>query len=426
MPKISILIIGAGFAGIAAARELLNNGYSVTILEARDRIGGRAWTDDTLGIPFDLGAFMFHGIEGNPLYEQAKEFNIELINPYIYNRDFGNNQSPLSAEKLITIYHQLNELSEQATTYAAGLEKDIPLEQAIKAVFTSQDYPALDERIYPWAMHWITLYAGAEPKYLSASNWNKDELVLDGAQPFVIGGHKSIVNSLIKGIPIHLNTQVNHIHYDDNGVTIRSNQGSYQADAVLITVPLGVLKKKTISFEPPLPQSKLNAIDNLKMGALNRIALKFPKAFWPKDAAVLTLITKEYNQISWFINYYCYSEHPILVGGIPGDVAIECENLEDKDVVAQAMTSLRQMYGNDIPSPEAYVITHWNEDPYSYGSYSYIPVGASGNDYDLLAQSVDNKLFFAGEATNRQYPATSHGAYFSGLREAKKILLAFT
>ncbi len=192
-----------------------------------------------------------------------------------------------------------------------------------------------------------------------------------------------------------------------------------------MTVPLGILKKNIIQFTPSLPQKKIEAINKLEMGVLDKIALKFDNIFWPKEAQVLSWIAKEYRNISWFINYASFSNEPVLVASVAGDLALKLEQLDDKALVERAMDTLRYLYGKNIPNPTDYIITRWGQDPFTYGSYSYIPVGASGADYDVLAQSVQNKLYFAGEATIKEFPGTVHGAYWSGIREAEKIIQLF-
>jgi monoamine oxidase len=100
---------------------------------------------------------------------------------------------------------------------------------------------------------------------------------------------------------------------------------------------------------------------------------------------------------------------------------MEIESQNDEQIVAGAMAVLRRIYGNNIPTPEGWAITRWMSDPFSFGSYSHIPPGASGADYTELSRPVAQRLFFAGEATHRSYPGTVHGAYLSGLRAAKEI-----
>lgn len=422
MHQPTVLIIGAGMAGLSAARKLREHHYKILILEARDRIGGRTWSEDFSGIPFDLGAFMFHGLKGNPLATIAEEHNIKLSQANTFTKDFGDFEKKIPNQTIDNAYLQFQQLIQEASIYARQLKKDISLYEAMQAVFSLAKYPELNDKLYAWNHHFFSLYTAIGAKHVSASHWDEDEIALEGRQPLVLGGYRSIVNYLAKGLPIQLSTMVNHIDYYHDKVKLTTNKGNYEANAVLVTVPLGVLKNQTIQFSPPLPVNKIQSIKNLGMGISDRIALKFPEVFWPEDASVLTTLTTKYTTISWFINYYLYTQQPVLVGVMSGEIAKKLEQLDDKNLLKEVMKSLRHLYGKQIPEPSAYIISRWSQDPYAFGSYSYIPVGASGEDYDVLAQNVENKLFFAGEATNRRFPGTVHGAYFSGIREAENII----
>lgn len=422
MHKANILIIGAGLAGLAAAKKLQENNYQVTILEARDRIGGRVWTNVSLGGAIDLGAFLFHGVIGNPLYDIATNLKMKLIPLDFFSKHFGNNRASIPIDKLKEMYQQFTDLLQQAGRYARAQKKDLTLFDAMKAVFNSQQYPDLNDEYYPWIEQGFTLYTGIDPFYLSASHWVEDETPLQGAHTVVVSGYQKIVDFLAKDLSIKLKTEVKSIDYQQKEIKVKTINETFSADAVLITMPLGVLKKGTVTFNPPLGQEKLQAIHQLDMAVLDKIVLKFPDVFWPKNVALLTSLTKDIRQISYFNNFYAYIKQPILVGMVGGVVAKGDEQLDDTSLKQQMMVTLRNMYGNAIPAPTDCIVTRWNNDPFSLGSYSYIPVGATGKDYDVLSMQIENKLFFAGEATSRQFPGTTHGAYLSGLREAEKIL----
>ncbi|MGD9591086.1 MAG: FAD-dependent oxidoreductase [Candidatus Berkiella sp.] len=421
----TIIIIGAGIAGLSAAQKLKAQGFDVTLLEANSRYGGRTSTDNTLGIPFDRGAFMFHGTENNPLADIAQQLGVKLLIADIFAKDFGLHQKQLSNLEFQKVFEQFAKLVVQAGNYARLQNHDMSLWDAMAHQRELEHYPDLTEDVYALRHYILTLYSGSGAKALSASHWNDDELELSGYYPFVVGGYQAIIDLLAKDLHIELNAQVSAIDYHQDKVIIKTQDKTYEADAIIITVPLGVLKRQHIQFMPPLPLAKTQAIDKLDMGVLNRIALKFETVFWPKEAHILAWLAKEYRTISWFNNYYCYTQQPILVGAVAGELAAKIELLEDAAVVDKAMETLRHLYGKNIADPTSYIIMRWGQDPYTYGSYSYIPVGASGKDYDTLAQCVDNKLYFAGEATIKEYPGTVHGAYFSGVREADKLIKRF-
>ncbi|MFI4937327.1 MAG: FAD-dependent oxidoreductase [Candidatus Berkiellales bacterium] len=419
--KPKILIIGAGLAGLAAAKKLLAHQCNVTILEARNRIGGRTWTDHSLGFPFDVGALFIHGIENNPITDLAKKSHTKISFFDLSSRSIDQ-QKFLSSESFNMLYRQFDKLVDDASHNARLQPQDMSLQQAITTIFNPQEYPGLNHQIISWLSYGLSLYAGMETSALSAKHWNEDEVMLEGGNYILLDGYQPIVTDLAKELPILLSTQVTGVKLRKENVQVETTQGNYEADAVIITVPLGVLKKEVIQFDPPLPQPKIAAINRLGMGVMDKIVLKFPYVFWPKDKQIISYYGERDPAIKGFINFDYFFKQPMLQGGMSGTAAKEYEMLDDKAIIAEMMSVLKELFGNAIPNPTAMLRTKWAMDPFSFGSYSYIPVGASGNDYDILAEPLENKLFFAGEATHRQFPGMTHGAYLSGLREAERIV----
>lgn len=202
---------------------------------------------------------------------------------------------------------------------------------------------------------------------------------------------------------------------------MESRRGTFSADKAIVTLPLGVLKKGLVRFDPPLPERKTAAIERLGMGTLDMVALAFPEPFWPHDHDFIAGYPAEGDIFPRFFDRFRKTGRPILVASVGGRGAEALESLSDGEVEAAAMRPLRRLFGGAIPSPVSMRRTAWASDPFTSGSYSHIPVGASPADYDALAEPVEDVLFFAGEATNREHPATVHGAYLSGLREAARL-----
>uniref|UniRef100_A0A6N2LNU2 Amine oxidase domain-containing protein n=1 Tax=Salix viminalis TaxID=40686 RepID=A0A6N2LNU2_SALVM len=203
---------------------------------------------------------------------------------------------------------------------------------------------------------------------------------------------------------------------------------SLKGDMVLCTVPLGVLKSGSIKFIPELPQRKLDGIKRLGYGLLNKVAMLFPYMFWETDLDTFGHLTDNTSSRGEFFLFYSYATvagGPVLIALVAGEAAHTFESMPPTDAVTQVIQILKGIYepqGITVPEPIQTVCTRWGSDPFTLGSYSNVAVGASGDDYDILAESVgDGRLFFAGEATMRRYPATMHGAFLSGLREAENI-----
>ena len=186
-------------------------------------------------------------------------------------------------------------------------------------------------------------------------------------------------------------------------------------------MPIGVLKKEVITFTPSLPDWKEKAIAVLDIGTYNKCYLRFSESFWPEDVHWFQFVAEEHGQWVYWLNLSELLGKPILVAFNAADFGRALESWSDKTIITGAMDTLRTMFGANIPEPIDSIITRWSSDPYAYGSYSYYPVGSHPSKRQHLAQPVDGRLFFAGEATHRQYFATVHGAYLSGIRAAEEI-----
>lgn len=417
-----IIIIGAGLAGLAAANKLQHAQKEVLVLEARDRIGGRTWTNYSMGVPIDEGAFVIHGIENSPVAKIADSIHENYFPIKLKNIYFPLEPTQFSDEWFQEVDQQFQALLQTAYEYAKSAPKDMPLENAINAVFHSEQYPLLTPTVLAWRKLFLSHWSGSHSQKLSARHWQEAEIMLGGGNHLLSEGYQPIVMALAKDINVKLRILVEQIHYDANGVTVLTNQGEFDADAVIVTIPLGVLKNSHALFSPPLPADKQQSIAKLEMGVLDKIVLQFPHAFWPQQSWLISFLQENYPDIDWFFNYALFYPSPILIGFVSDDVARRLENLSDDSVKALAMQQLRNAFGDNIPDPVGFFMTRWNQDPYSLGSYSHIPLHASGEDYDKLAEPVMGRVFFAGEATNKYFPGTTHGAILSGWRAADEVL----
>ncbi|PIN00005.1 Amine oxidase [Handroanthus impetiginosus] len=436
----SVIIVGAGLSGLAAARQLRSFGFKVFILEGRNRPGGRVYTQkmDQKGnyASVDLGGSVITGIHANPLGVLARQLSIPLHkvrdNCPLYKPD----GTPVNKEidsHVELIFNKLLDKVSQLRAIMGGFAANISLGSVLEtlrqlyAVARSKE----ERQLLDWHFANLEFSNAGSLSNLSAAYWDQDDpYEMGGDHCFLAGGNRRLIRALCKGVPILYGKTVQTIRYGNEGVEVIAGNQVFQADMVLCTVPLGVLKKGTIKFEPELPERKQAAIERLGFGLLNKVAMVFPHNFWGEDLDTFGSL-KEFShrrgEFFLFYSYHTVSGAPVLVALVAGEAAQLFENTDPTSSVHHVMSILRGIYGPKgihVPDPLQSICTRWGTDPFSYGSYSHVRVQSSGNDYDILAESVGDRLFFGGEATTRQYPATMHGAYLSGLREASRILRA--
>ncbi|CAA2990225.1 lysine-specific histone demethylase 1 homolog 2-like [Olea europaea var. sylvestris] len=436
----SVIIVGAGLSGLAAARQLMSFGFKVMVLEGRNRPGGRVYTQK-MGqkgnyAAVDLGGSVITGIHANPLGVLARQLSIPLHKVRDKCLLYKPDGTPVEKEidsKIELIFNKMLDKVTQLREFMGGFGSDISLGSVLETLKLLYSVARSDEEKQLLDWHFANLeYANAGNLVnLSAAYWDQDDpYEMGGDHCFLAGGNGKLIRALCEGIPIFYEKKVQTIMYGDEGVEVIAGNQVFQADMVLCTVPLGVLKKKTIVFEPELPEEKLAAIERLGFGLLNKVAMVFPHVFWGEDMDTFGCLSKQSYKRGEFFLFYSYhtvSGGPVLVALVAGEAAQSFEYTDPSASLHQVLGILKGIYGPkgiDVPNPLQSICTRWGTDPFSYGSYSHVRVKSSGNDYEVLAESVGSRLFFAGEATIRQHPATMHGAYLSGLREASRILQA--
>ena len=425
--KFDVMVIGAGIAGLAAARRLQAQGARVAVLEARNRIGGRVWTDSSIaGVPLDLGASWIQGTTGNPITALARTFSLrtsvtDFENIALYD-SAGRRLSDPEVARIETKYRGvLQQVDRLRDKMARAGQSDISLDTALDRIQAQQNLTENERRELNFAISAeIESEYAADASDLSLYNWDQDE-GFGGESVLFPSGYGQIGKGLALGLDIRLNVRVKRIEYGDREVRIQTDQNIFAADRVLVTLPLGVLKSGSVVFSPVLSDEKLASIRRLGMGILNKVYLRFPTVFWPKERDVLGVLSPRKGEWAQWINYYRSTGQPILAGLNAGKFGKYVEGLTDREVVGGAMKVLREIYGKSIPDPQSVIVTRWGSEPFSLGSYSSIPPQATGKDYDTLAAPIGDRVFFAGEATSRSYPATVHGAFLSGEREARRI-----
>lgn len=428
----TVVVVGAGAAGLASARRLTDAGVQVVVLEARDRIGGRTWSYDFGGgTTIDLGASWIHGTQ--PEFEQLvtelelQTVNTDFTNMLVHDTSGGTRQIDaetvtdlevrLGANILVAAYSDARDAIQSIIdrmwedNLLVGYTHEFI--QYITTTFFETDFAASSETI-PAQAFLELLPPPGEPTEPGDDLGEKNT-----AFPH---GYNQITDHLARGLDIRLNTIVQRIDYSGDSIQIFTNHRRYEAEYVIVTVPIGVLKAGKIEFSPPLPERKQGAIDRMGSGVLNKLYLKFPHIFWEHEPDVLGFSRPERGGFAVWHNMERITGQPILMGFTSGQSAIDIEALRDAEVVALAMERLRGFYGNEIPEPIDYKITRWHSDPFALGSYSYFALATELGDRAILAEPVEDKVFFAGEATIDRAFAQVPGAYMTGLREADRII----
>ncbi|MEU4211042.1 NAD(P)/FAD-dependent oxidoreductase [Streptomyces sp. NPDC026206] len=428
-------MIGAGTAGLYAARELRRGGHDVTVLEARDRIGGRLWTDEWEGRRIDLGASWIHGVKGNPVTELAEEAQAATVVLNTGTLDYGSRTGTVcyaADGRRLTRYETEEREADQeaAGEELAGLATRVGVAESaaagLRRVLDGSGLgPDRARRVLEAHSRMTEDDWGAGIDEISLAGMAGGE-GFEGDEVVFPDGYGRLAEHLAQGLDVRLGHKVTRVEHGgegaDGGVTVHTGgHGAFTADRVLLTLPLGVLKAGDVDFTPALPEAKRGAVERLGMGVYDKLYLLFPDVFWDDKE----VIRQEGTPHGAFANWYNLRHvlgAPVLVALNGGPVARRLEELDDATAVGEALTALRSIYGGKVPEPLAYRITRWAADPWARGSYSFPATGSRPGDHDALAEPVGDRLYFAGEATTGGYCSTVHGALLSGRREARRIL----
>jgi len=421
------LVVGAGLSGLTAARALHENGMDVLVIEARDRIGGRMVTEDLNGALIDVGAAWIHGDQGNPLVDFAAgngltyDFHdLDNMPQRLYDETTA---SEMGLSGLYWSWATMAGFLIDLDSLRADLGPGASLEEGADRWIDIAGLTDIDARI---AHHSIVgvmgeLDYGGPADLLSLDLFWEDDTTYRGGDYLPAGGYSTFVDAMADGVQVELDKPVTRVEYTDEGVVVHTANETFDGTHVIVTVPLGVLKAGHIEFDPPLPQDKTDAIGRLDMANLEKVVFGFddqPFVGWGSF-----MDAEGAGSFPEFFDVTDFAGAPTAVCLYGGRFSRDTQNdtsLSDQDIIDEAFANMDATYG-PLPTPTATTLTRWTTDPYTLGSYTMVPVGASFDDLDVLAEPVGDTLLFAGEHTHRERYSTVHGALLSGLREAERL-----
>lgn len=436
MPNLPrVLVIGAGMAGLVAARLLHDSGFPTTVLEARERLGGRLWTDFSMGGPIDLGGSWIHGADHNPLTDWCKTLGIQLAitsDEERYWVEDGVAQERNAVWRRAWRGRLVGNLAlsaaafYQRTVRRFGGKVQLSLADAITPVLASRWLPELDRRVLTSIVSTSEGVQGAPAEFIDIEDWFPGEA--HGVNALPVGGYKQLIDDAADGLDIRLNQAVGCVAYNDGGVTVITQRDTYQADLALVSVPLGILQQGKLRFDPPLPAKKQAAIERIGyggQGVLGKIVMRFPHRFWPADKQWLISLPPSPSQRGVFTSWVSLEEMvgaPVLLAFTNGHAATRFDRqASDEEVCAAALGVLERMFPGKVAPPQSFYFTRWLSDPWALGSYSYPAVGSPLSDRDLYVEPVAERIYFAGEGTQKQDFGTVHAALRSGEVAAEAI-----
>ena len=441
-----IIILGAGAAGLSAAVELAQAGLKVTILEARDRIGGRIFTkhDPVCHAPVELGAEFIHG--------RPPEIWKLLRKQHIRARKLKGEQWCAQEGKLCQcdFLSKVDQILEEMDDH--GPDQSF-LEFLERCCPNSDNDPKLQDA-KAWARSYVKGFHAADPALISVHSlvrgMRADEKI-DGDRPFRMkGGYQALIEIFRRqldeaDVSIEISTRAQSVSWDQADVQVTALDEAnevftFTAPQVLITLPLGVLQANSddhgaLRFTPELPPAKLKALDQLAMGKVIRLSLRFRQRFWEKlrpshstKSKTLSRMQFLLSQEDWFPTWWTAlpEKWPVITGWAPFYCGERLSGQSEAFVIEKGLETLGKLLRIGRQELEDLLeasYTHdWQTDPFSRGAYSYVKVGGDSAQ-SVLAAPLSNNLFFAGEATDTSgHHGTVHGAIASGKRAAAEIL----
>lgn len=437
----SVIIIGAGVSGLAAACELARAGVSVCIVEARDRIGGRVFTihDPASGTPIELGAEFIHG-QPPEIWKPLEKAKVKITE--VEGEHWCASGGELSTCDFFSDVDRILEKMDDSApdeSFRDFLDRELPSprnarerEAKQRALRYVSGFNAADPSLV--GVHWLVQGMEAEERIQGDRSFRSRHGYQDLLDIFrdELGRYQITVrtSSVVESVRWRPGEATLAIREHDRPLTLH-------APVVLFTLPISLWKAPAgqpgvVQFFPALPQEKLKAAEKMEMGHVIRVVLRFRRRFWDAIAAptrgTLSEMSYLFSQDEWFPTWWTTmpEKSPIITGWAPFRSAERLSGRPESFVVERSLQTLGELLAvssEDLQRELERAYFHdWQIDPFSRGAYSYGTVGADGAQ-QLLAAPLEKTLFFAGEATDTSgHNGTVHGAIASGHRAAREIL----
>ncbi len=417
-----VVVVGAGMAGLGAARALREAGCRVVVVEARDRIGGRVHTVEWQGAPIDLGAAWIHDSRGNPLTAIAERAGLRTV-PTAYDRislhqrdgrpiEGGTLERALGARD--SLVRRLYRLSWREGTRSLGPTLSRQIDTRVRA--------GVDRAALEWLLGVdVPLDWGADPGRISIEGFGEGSSWRGGPDLLIEGGAGLLVDWLARDLPVRKGNPVRRIERFRRGVRVTLASGeTIGADGCVATVPLGVLKAGKVRFEPALPEGHRQVISRLGFGLLDKTFLSYPSAWWGEGLTQIATAGFGVGKAISAFDLGPVTDRAILCGFTGAGFARALERGAGGGARAVVTRRLRKGFGVQA-DPAAALSTGWAADRFARGSYSFLAVGSTSRDRAVLAAPA-GRLILAGEHTSTERPATMDGALVAGRRAANRLL----
>lgn len=403
-----VVVVGAGAAGLAATRTLLDRGITVTLVEASGRIGGRAPTDtETFGVPFDRGAHWLHNGERNPYHGYARDQGFAIYPAPEESRLFVDDREATDDE--VAAMWRAWEAFEDAMAAAAAKGNDVAAADVM---------PTLGD----WD-HTAAFAVGPWGRGKDVADFSSLGVWPGGADHFCPGGFGALVAHYGDGVPVSLDTEVKHIDWSGSGVRVETTRGTLCAKAVIVTVSLGVLSAGHIAFSPVLPAARLDLIHRFPMGCYNHIGLQFSEDIFGMGADGL-LFYQVGEDLRAFGTLTNGGGTGIAYCDVGGRFGRELERAGDEVALDFVLEKLKALFGADIERTlVASAVTAWGRDRLFEGCYPSADPGAS-HLRAALSEPLGDRIFFAGDAYSDELWASVGGAHETGIAAANDVAVS--